>query len=164
MTTTTLDREVVAESTPAPKGRLRIAAAPTNVSTLGFLLIVAGLVVVGMAAVMIITTQVGAQSRELSALRKEATSLSYKEAALTTELQEVASPGSLALRATELGMVPNPFPAFVDLSTGSLLGEPRAVQGDEAPYLTRGTGQDPLPTEPSPDPQSTEAQTGTGEA
>ncbi|MDO5067504.1 MAG: hypothetical protein Q4D96_09525 [Propionibacteriaceae bacterium] len=158
MTTTTLDRDAVAEATPTPRGRLRIAA-PTNVSTLGFLLLVAGLVVVGMAAVMIVTTQVGAQSRELSALRKEATSLSYQEAALTSELQEVSSPGSLALRAAELGMVPNPFPAFVDLSTGQLLGEPRVVQGDEAPYITRGRGQDPLPTAPSP-----EAQAGTGEA
>lgn len=159
MSTTTLDRDVVVEPTPAPRGRLRIAAAPTNVSTLGYLLIVAVLVVVGMAAVMIITTQVGAQSRELSALRKEATALSYQEAALTTELQEVASPGSLALRATELGMVPNPFPAFVDLSTGTLLGEPRVVQGDEAPYIARGAANsDPLPT---PETQQPEAQSGT---
>ncbi|MDO5083510.1 hypothetical protein EII34_08400 [Arachnia propionica] len=164
MTTTTLDRGVAAEATPTPRGRLRIAAAPTNVSTLGFLLIVAGLVVVGMVAVMIITTQVGAQSRELSALRKEATTLSYQEAALTSELQEVASPGSLALRAAELGMVPNPFPAFVDLSTGQLLGEPRPVQGDEAPYITRGSGHDPLPTLPSPGTQQAEGPTGTEEA
>ncbi|RRD50087.1 hypothetical protein [Arachnia propionica] len=159
MSTTILDRDVVIEPTPVPRGRLRIAAAPSSVSTFGFLLILAGLVVVGMAAVMIITTQVGAQSRELSALRKEATALSYEEAELTSELQQVASPGSLALRAAQLGMVPNPFPAFVDLSTGTLLGEPRPVKGDEAPYITRNVPADPLPTAPDAGAENT-----TGEA
>ena len=81
-----------------------MAVVPTTVSTVGFLAILAALVVVGMAVVMIVTTQVGAQSRELTALRKEAETLSYEQAALTTELQEVSSSGSLALRAAELGM------------------------------------------------------------
>lgn len=126
---------------PAPqRPRLRIVAVvPTTVSTVGFLAILAALVVVGMAVVMIVTTQVGAQSRELTALRKEAETLSYEQAALTTELQEVSSSGSLALRAAELGMVPNPYPAFVDLPSGTVLGEPQPVSGDEAPFLTGGT-------------------------
>ncbi|MDO5093153.1 MAG: hypothetical protein Q4D79_06980 [Propionibacteriaceae bacterium] len=135
-----LPAEVEPVSTrPAPQQRPRlriVAVAPTTVSTVGFLAILAALVVVGMAVVMIVTTQVGAQSRELTALRKEAETLSYEQAALVTELQEVSSSGSLALRAAELGMVPNPYPAFVDLPTGSILGEPQPVSGDEAPFLT----------------------------
>ncbi len=139
----------------ATRGRLKIAAAvPSAGSTFGFLLVIALCVVLGMGTVMIITTQVGAQSRELTALRREATTLSYEESGLIAELQEVASPGSLAVRARQLGMVPNPFPAFVDLPSGQVLGEPKTVTGDEAPYITGS--QNPTPTpEASPTPEPT---------
>ncbi len=137
---------------PAPqRPRLRIvAAAPATVSTFGFLLILAMLVVLGMGVVMIVTTQVGTQSRDLSTLRKEAERLSYEEAALKTELQRVSSSGSLALRAAELGMVPNPYPAFVDLPTGTVRGEPQPVAGDEAPFLSGRSPQTHAPETPAP--------------
>ena len=139
--------------------RLRLVPpVKAGVSTFGFLVVLAVLVVVGMGAVMVVTTQVGAQSRDLTNLRKEANQLSYKAAALRTELQGVSSSGSLALRASELGMVPNPFPAFVDLSNGSVLGEPTPVSGNEAPYLTgRSPSRQPAATA-TPDPTPPAAQ------
>ena len=158
-----LAAEVEQSTRESSRPRLRLVPpVKARVSTFGFLLILAILVVLGMALVMVVTTQVGAQSRDLANLRKEATQLSYEAAARRTELQGVSSSGSLALRASELGMVPNPFPAFVDLSTGTILGQPRPVKGDEAPHLTGRSGarQSPEPVSSEPaDPQASPAPT-----
>ena len=155
-----------AEQTTRESSRPRLRLVPpvkARVSTFGFLLVLTVLVVLGMVLVMVVTTQVGAQSRDLANLRKEATQLSYQAASRRTELQGVSSSGSLALRAAELGMVPNPFPAFVNLSTGTILGQPQPVKGDEAPYLTgrSGSRQSPTPAAPeSPASQATPAPAG----
>lgn len=120
--------------------RPRLALVPpprSTVSTVGFALIVMALVALGMGLVMVVTTSVAAQSRELSSLRTEAKQLDYTAAALTTQLQDTSSSASLALRASDLGMVPNPYPAFIRLSDGAILGDPTPVKGDEAPYLRR---------------------------
>ena len=80
------DIEQTTRQTPRPRLRL-VPPVKARVSTFGFLLILAALVVVGMVFVMVVTTQVGAQSRDLSNLRREATQLSYEVAARRTELQ-----------------------------------------------------------------------------
>lgn len=115
----------------------------STVSTMGFVLIVMGLVAAGMGLVMVVTTSVAGQSKELSALRTEATELDYRAAALNTQLQDTSSTAFLALRASDLGMVPNPYPAFVRLSDGAIVGEPTPVTGDEAPYLRRRPAEPP---------------------
>ncbi|RMB59688.1 hypothetical protein [Tessaracoccus antarcticus] len=107
----------------------------STVSTVGFALIIMALVAVGMGLVMVVTTSVAAQSKELSGLRTEATLLEYRTASLTTELQTTSATGRLATRAADLGMVPNPYPAFIRLSDGKILGEPTPVRGNEVPYL-----------------------------
>ncbi len=125
---------LTADVTPA--SRLRVVRAKTPaVSNRMFILMIAVLVILGLAGVMVVTTQVGAQSKELSALRRESTELGYTAAALTSQLQQVSSANALALRATQLGMVPNPYPAFIHLADGSVTGEPTNVDGDELPYL-----------------------------
>ena len=150
------DIEQTTQQIPRPRLRL-VPPVKARVSTFGFLLILAALVVVGMVFVMVVTTQVGAQSRDLSNLRREAAQLSYEVAARRTELQGVSSSGSLALRASELGMVPNPFPAFVDLSNGAIVGQPQQVKGDEVPYLTGlpGARQTPVPAVSEPEASQT---------
>lgn len=109
----------------------------STVSTIGFALIVMALVALGMGLVMVVTTTVAAQSKELSELRTESVELDYRAAALTTKLQSSSSTAFLALRASDLGMVPNPYPAFIRLSDGAILGEPTQVSGSEAPYIRR---------------------------
>lgn len=138
------------EPTPEREGRtgsrLRLLVAPRPVlSPLGFGLVIAALVVVGLGLVMVVSTTVAAQSRELASLRKEATSLEYTAAALTTQLQARSSTSALALRASDLGMVPNPYPAFIRLSDGTIIGNPTPVTGRETTYL-RGATQVPVPS------------------
>ncbi|MFV0428897.1 MAG: hypothetical protein ACK5KO_05690 [Arachnia sp.] len=127
---------------PAPRLTL-VPRSAGAVPTLGFVALVSLLVVVGLAGVMVVTTSVASQSSELSDLRQEATELSYTAAALTTELHEKSSSASLALRATDLGMVPNPYPAFLSLADGSIQGDPQPVTGNEAPYLNSAASADP---------------------
>ncbi|NHB83975.1 hypothetical protein G7085_02975 [Tessaracoccus sp. HDW20] len=86
--------------------------------------ILVALIAIGLGGVMVVSTSVGAQSRELTTLRREAKELGYKSASLTSELQRVSSANALALRATSLGMAPNPYPAFINLADGSVTGEP----------------------------------------
>lgn len=141
--TTTPSRE--AES----GGRTPLRLLPTHrptLSTVGFGLLITMLVVAGLAGVMVVSTSVSAQSRELAGLRKEHTELGYTVAALTTELQSRSSTGSLVLRATQLGMVPNTHPAFIRLSDGAILGDPQVVTGTEVTYLKGG----PAPSSSAP--------------
>lgn len=136
-----------AGSAPAP--RLRVVRMPgTTVSPLGFAVIVVLMIAAGLAMVMVVTTSVGAQSRELAGLRREATELGYTRAALTSQLQSVSSANALALRASQLGMVPNPYPAFIHLADHTVTGVPTPVTGDELPYL-RGRRSEAPPT-PAP--------------
>lgn len=126
--------------------RLSLVHTPTaSVSTFGFIAIIAVLIGIGLGGVMIVSTSVGAQSQELTMLRREATELGYKAESLEGELQRVSSANALALRATELGMVPNPYPAFINLADGTVTGVPTAVKGNEMPFLT-GTQMKPLPS------------------
>lgn len=116
--------------------RLALVKAPTAaVSALGFALILAVVIALGLAGVMVVSTSVGQQSRDLSVMRRQATELGYTAASLESQVQTISSANALALRATELGMVPNPYPAFINLADGSVTGVPQAVKGDELPAL-----------------------------
>lgn len=120
-----------------------------RVSTVSFVAMVLAIVGVGLGAVMVITTSIGAQSRELTALQREAEELAFESASLRTELEARSSTASLALRAANLGLVPNPYPAYVMLGSGKVVGKPTRVRGNEFPQLR---GQLPAP---SPTPQPT---------
>lgn len=138
------DHGTVTNAKTAP--RLSVVERPhSTVSVLGFALMIVALVVAGLAVVMVVTTSVAQQSRELARLTTESTELGYHAAALTTELQQQSSAPSLAVKASALGMVPNPYPAFISLKDGSILGEPKPVVGDELSFLKAVTPDAPLP-------------------
>lgn len=145
----TLDSNEAEESVRRPRLTLLSSQRPM-MSNVGFGVFIVVLVAVGLALVMVVTTSVAAQSRDLAALRKEATELGYTAAALTTELQAKSSSSSLALRAADLGMVPNPYPAFINLADGTIVGEPTPVRGNEAPYLRQ---LPPVPALQQPEPE-----------
>lgn len=134
---------------PGPHGRARLSlvqAPATSISAFGFVLIIAVLIAVGLGGVLIVSTSVGAQAKDLTTLRRQAAELGYKSAALESQLQNVSSANALALRANALGMVPNPYPAFINLADGTVTGVARAVEGNEMPFLT-GTRQAPVDTD-----------------
>ncbi|HUW77143.1 MAG TPA: hypothetical protein VMV52_00145 [Candidatus Nanopelagicaceae bacterium] len=57
-------------------------------------------------------------------LQEQVTSLTAQEQAVTSLTDIESSPGTLASKATALGMVPGGTPVFLDLSTGKVVGVP----------------------------------------
>lgn len=129
-----MSAQVALDKQPAESTKPRLMLLPSassKLSNMGFGILLALLVVAGMAAVMVVSTTVAVQSREIAGLETELERLTNVEAALETELQETSSSSALALRATELGMVPNPYPAFIQLADQTIVGEPTAVTNSE---------------------------------
>lgn len=116
---------------PVPAGRL---------SRVPFLLVLAATLGLGMVGLLVLNTTVQTNAVEVRALDARLTTLSYTEAELETRLDRAESPADLAGKASDLGLRPNPYPAFIDLETGEVSGDPRAVEGDEMDALVTTTG------------------------
>lgn len=88
---------------------------------------------IGMWGILVLNTMIQDQSASLVKMQIQARGLSYHEAALSTEVEKLRSSTNLAEQATELGMVPNPHPAFINVETGEITGAPYRVVGNELP-------------------------------
>ncbi|MDO5285344.1 MAG: hypothetical protein Q4G45_00765 [Actinomycetia bacterium] len=131
---------------PVPKPVTTLARTPFLV----FLALVLGL---GMVGLVMLQTTVQQQSFEVRRLEAEASALAYQEAQLQAEVDRRATPAEIARRATELGMVPNPYPAFIDVRTGAVTGVAKPVTGQELPNLHPRTASRPAPSaQPGPPP------------
>jgi hypothetical protein len=88
-----------------------------------------------MAGLLMLNTTLQSQAFESRSLNRRATELAYSQADLENQLDALAAPQELARRASELGMRPNPFPAFLVLPSGKVVGKPIPVSGHELPAL-----------------------------
>jgi hypothetical protein len=112
--------------------RLRPVADPTpRLARFPFLLVVIGIFGLGMAGLLMLNTTLQNQAFEARGLNRQATELAYVQADLERQLDEQAAPERLALAASQLGMRPNPHPAFLVLPEGRVVGEPKPVNGSE---------------------------------
>ena len=109
----------------------RLARAP-------FLLALMLILGLGMAGLLALNTALQGQAFEASRLNQQANRLTYQQAALEKQVNDLRSTQNLAARASQLGMRPNPDPGFVRLSDGKRLGaaKARSVGGNELPQLT----------------------------
>lgn len=135
---------------------------------LPFMLIIAGVLVAGLVGLMLLQTRVQEQSFELRQLQTKATALSYRQAQLEAALQQQTTPAEISRQATALGMVPNPNAVYIDIRTGSVVGNQKPVTGNEVPNITYKSSKDkaadaaaavptPAPAEPGDStPQETE--------
>jgi hypothetical protein len=89
----------------------------------------------GMVGLLMLNTTLQSQAFQSRTLNRQATELAYAQADLENQLDALAAPQELARRASALGMRPNPFPAFLVLPSGKVVGEPIPVSGDELPTL-----------------------------
>ena len=96
-----------------------------------FLLVMIGIFGLGMVGLLMLNTTLQNQAFEARALNRQATELAYVQADLEQQLDAHAAPRELALAASQLGMRPNPNPAFLVLPEGRIIGEPRPVSGNE---------------------------------
>ena len=102
---------------------------------LGLLTILA----IGMGMLVVVNTQIQTQAAQLSTLQRREQSLAHQQAQRQAEVDQQRSASTLQVRAYDLGMRPNPRPAFIVLPEGKILGTPTKVTGKELPdqrYLT----------------------------
>lgn len=119
--------------TPTP---LRAVPSRTRqLAQLPFIVFIAVLLGGGMAGVLLLATTIQTQSAELTALQTREANLRYQEAALVAQVQDLRSSQNLAQRAWELGMRPNPNPAFIQMPAGTVVGVAEPVGGGELPGM-----------------------------
>lgn len=117
-----------------------VATGGASLARLPFLLVLAGLLVIGMVGVLVLNTQLQSQAFGLRNLQRQAAELGYEQAALQSQLDATSSVQNLTRRASELGMRPNPYPVFIELPSGTVLGQPRRVSGNELSFLVHKSG------------------------
>jgi hypothetical protein len=112
-----------------------VARPASRLARFPFLLVLIGLFGIGMVGLLMLNTTLQSQAFESRTLNRQATELAYTQADLENQLAALAAPQELARRASELGMRPNPFPAFLVLPSGKVVGEAIPVNGHEVPGL-----------------------------
>jgi hypothetical protein len=80
-----------------------------------------------------LNTTLQSQAFQSRTLNRQATELAYAQTDLENQLDALAAPQELARRASALGMRPNPYPAFLVMPSGKVVGKPTPVQGGEVP-------------------------------
>lgn len=126
-------RPLRAPKAPA-RPRLRVVdAAPMPASHMGYGLLCAGLVVVGLLLMLVLNTARAESSFVLSDLRGRSAELAARQVSLQAELVDLRSPQALSVAATKLGMVPSPSTAVLRLSDGVVLGV-AAGQSDQGTF------------------------------
>jgi len=108
----------------------------------------AGLLVAGMVGLLALNIAIQSGSAQLRAAQTKAKALSDEAAAMQAEVYRIGSVMNLAQQAADLGMRPNPYGAFIDLSNGSVSGNQQRVSGNEVPaILPTATGTAPSPVQ-----------------
>lgn len=129
-----------ARSEPGPSSRparrLRpLASPPRRMARLPFLTILVAVFGLGMAGLLLLNTTLQNQVFAARTLNRQATELTYVQADLEARFDVAAAPASLAQKASALGMRANPYPAFLVVPSGKVIGHPKVVRGHEMPSL-----------------------------
>lgn len=123
----------------ASRPNLRLVPQPlARMSRVPFLLVLATILGVGMVGLLLLNTTLQTRAFEVRNLQRQATMLGYSQSELEGEVAAARSPEVLARRATELGMAPNPYPAFISMTDGKVTGKPHKVTGEEMTSMTVG--------------------------
>lgn len=106
-----------ARLTVVPRARTRAAKVP-------FVSLVTLLLVGGVVGLLLFNTSMQQSSFTATSLEQRATVLGAREEALALQLEELRDPQSVAAKAQEMGMRVPAAPLFLDLSDGSVAGDP----------------------------------------
>ncbi|CAI9399473.1 hypothetical protein [Aestuariimicrobium sp. T2.26MG-19.2B] len=112
---------------------LRALDAPAKVVRIPFVAVLGALLALGLLGLLVLNTAIQTQAKQLNSLQADATSLGYQKGELTTQVEQLRSASALEQRAHQLGLRPNPYPAFITLADGRILGNPVPVTGNELP-------------------------------
>lgn len=133
-----------ARLTVVPRARSRRAA------RVPFMALVSLLLVGGVAGLLFFNTSMQQASFTATSLEDRAERLEAQRQGLQMELESLRNPQRVAVQAKAMGMVPGAAPAFVRLSDGSVLGQPRAATVDDALRVTPRPTPKPKRLNPKP--------------
>jgi len=89
-----------------------------------FVILLVSLLIGGLIGLLMLNTVLARDAFVLDSLKADGRELADREQALQREVELLRAPQSLAVRATELGMVQAGPPAFLRLADGAVLGAP----------------------------------------
>ena len=111
--------------------RLRaVPALPARMARIPFITVLIAIFGVGMVGLLVVNTSLQNQAFESRALNRQAAQLVYAEAELQSQLNQVRTPEQIATKASALGMRANPYPAFLVVPSGKVIGEQHRIKGD----------------------------------
>lgn len=97
-----------------------------------FAVLVLAMLVAGVVGLLMFNTHMQQSSFTATALQDRVTTLTAQEQSLNMELDQLRDPQRLAKAAKRLRMVAPSTPAFLDMSTGRILGTPTAATSGDA--------------------------------
>ena len=119
---------------PRPQApRLRVVAPAPAGNRAGLALLVVVLLAGGLLSLLFLNIALSRGAYQLSDAQAEQHKLVERQQALQEEIEAAGAPQHLARRARELGMVPAPNAAFVEVPRGKVLGEPEEAKAPPKP-------------------------------
>jgi hypothetical protein len=125
--------------------RARLTVVPrrqTRAARVPFVILVAAVMLAGVVGLLLFNTSMQQASFRATALEAQARELHTVEQSLKMQLDQLRDPQRVATRARSLGMVPLVNPAFIELGTGKVLGNPVPATAADGQRLT------PMPARP----------------
>ncbi len=95
---------------------------PKQIAAVGFGLIISGIILLGMLGGLVVNTLLSQGQFEIQELQNRSIALATEHELLAQNVSRLESPEILKNRAVEIGMIPSPGTAFIDLRDGRLLG------------------------------------------
>jgi hypothetical protein len=113
------------------RGLRAVPGLPERMARIPFITVLIAIFGVGMVGLLVVNTSLQNQAFESRALNRQAAQLVYAEAELQSQLNQVRTPQQIATKASALGMRANPYPAFLVVPSGKVIGERHRITGDE---------------------------------
>ena len=107
------------------RARLRVVPRRrTRASKVPFVVLVTLLMLGGVVGLLLFNTSMQQAAFATTALEDQARILAARQQTLEMELDELRNPQRVAQQAQQMGMVPSHRPAYLELPSGKVLGEP----------------------------------------
>ncbi|MCW2767203.1 MAG: hypothetical protein JWO11_3162 [Nocardioides sp.] len=132
-----------ARLTVVPRRRVRAARVP-------FVTLVSLILLGGVVGLLLFNTSMQQASFASTALEEQAANLSARQQTLQMELEKLRDPQHVAADAQRLGMVLPGSPAYLNLSDGSVTGDPAPATPDNRVRLSAAPPVKPPSIDPRP--------------
>lgn len=106
----------------APISLSHLQVKPKQIAAVGFGLIISGIILIGMLGGLFVNTLLSQGQFEIQELQNRSIALADEHEVLAQNVARMESPEILKQKALEIGMIPSPGSAFIDLRDGRLMG------------------------------------------